>query len=885
VDDKSSLTTFLFTDIEGSTRLWEREPERMRQALARHDALARGAVESNRGVVVKTTGDGVHAAFDDPLDAIAATLQLQRAIADPRATNDLPLPIRCGVHAGAVERRDNDFYGSAVNRGARIMSAAHGGQILVSHAVATLIADRLPQGIALRDLGSVRLRDLAHPERIYQLVDPDLRRDFPALRSMEATPNNLSHQITSFIGREREFAEVKKMLRDARLVTLHGAGGLGKTRLSLQVAADVLDEYPDGVWFIELAPITDARLVPQSLASVLGVKEEAGRPVTEALVKFVKDRKLLLVLDNCEHLTSACAEMAKELLRAGAEVRILATSRESLRISGETLYDLSPLAAPDEGEQPTPAALARYEAVRLFVERATAAMPAFKLNEKNAVAVADICRRLDGIPLALELAAARVRALSVENIALRLSDRFRLLTTGDRTALPRQQTLRALIDWSHDLLTEPEQTMFRRLGVFVGGWTLEAAEAVCAGGEISETDVLDLLARLVEKSLVTLDPDNGRYRLLETVRQYAQERLVGVNDEVAVRDKHLDYFVQLAEKARPALLGPEQGEWLARLDLERENILAAHAWCDHAKTGGEQGLRLFNAVKQYWFSRGLLGLGHQVIREAMARPGAQARNLARSRGLFNVGQLSCFMGRYREGRDYLAESLSIAREIGDEGRIAAVLQLLALASLGEGDVTSARGHAEEGLSRARSVGNQRELMMALNALAQVHRVECALPKAEELYQQVIELARKLGDRENIAIGLLNFAMVAIIRGSGDLARETLLDVISIAEEIGSKSAGGSVLVASSGLAASLKAWQSAARFYGAAEAHMDYTGIRRDPADEAFLAPLIEDARASLGDAVFDAADSAGRRLSYEAAIAEVRSWLKTGDVAASRSP
>src|SRR5437773_4531631 len=290
--------------------------------------MARTAVETNRGVVVKMTGDGVHAAFDDPLDAIGATLQLQRAIVDPRATNDIALKVRCGVHAGAVQRRDNDFYGSAVNRGARIMSAAHGGQVLVSHAVATLVEGRLPTGIALRDLGSVRLRDLAHPERLYQVIAPDMRREFPALRSLEATPNNLSHQLTPFVGRERELGEIKTLLCKTRLVTLHGVGGLGKTRTSLQVAADVIDEYADGVWFVELAPLTDPRLVPQAVASVLAVKEEAGRPVAEAVVKFVKDRQLLIILDNCEHLVHACAELAKPLLQSGPQVKILATSRE-----------------------------------------------------------------------------------------------------------------------------------------------------------------------------------------------------------------------------------------------------------------------------------------------------------------------------------------------------------------------------------------------------------------------------------------------------------------------------------------------------------------------------------------------------------------------------
>jgi len=876
VDDKSSLTTFLFTDIEGSTRLWEQEPERMRRALARHDAMSREAVESNRGVVVKTTGDGVHAAFDDPLDAIAATLQLQRAIADSRATNDLSLPIRCGVHAGAVERRDNDFYGGAVNRSARIMSAAHGGQVLVSHAVAILVADRLPSGVTLRDLGNVRLRDLAHPEQIFQLVHPELRRDFPALRSMEATPNNLSHQITSFVGREREFGEVKKMLRDARLVTLHGTGGLGKTRLSLQVAADVLDEYPDGVWFIELAPITDPRMVPQALASVLGVKEEAGHPMTEALVKFVKDRRLLLVLDNCEHLTSACAEIANVLLRAGAEIRILATSRESLRISGETLYALSPLVAPDEGEQQTPAALARYEAVRLFVERATGAMPAFELNEKTGAAVADICRRLDGIPLALELAAARVRALSVENIALRLNDRFRLLTSGDRTALPRQQTLRALIDWSHDLLTEPEQTMFRRLGVFVGGWTLEAAEAVCAGGEIGETDVLDLLTRLVEKSLVALDPESGRYRLLETVRQYAREKLDQSSDEASLRDRHLAYFVDLAEKARPALFGPEQASWLRRLDFERENILASHACCGVSESCAELGLRLVYAIKQYWVYRGFLALGFAVTVEALQRKGAQARDALRSRGLFCAGQLCSLMGRHEEAQRWLEESLEIAKEIGDRGRVAATLQPLVWAALGRGDVAAARNYSDLALASAREVGSKRDIAAAINMQAHIHRLEGDLDAAEPLYESVLALGREVGDHDSIAIGSLNLAMVSIARGSIERPAKILLDVVALTKELGSRYAGQSVLEVSTGLAALRRDWRRAARFFGAAEANTVYTGIVRDATDEAFLAPLVERARHALGEKSFSDAEGMGRALSYDQAMDEVRTWLET---------
>ena len=416
----SAITTFLFTDIEGSSQLWERDPERMRLALARHDAIARQAVEGNHGVVVKMSGDGVHAAFDDPVDALVAALAIQTGLADPAATAGIVMRVRAGLHAGRAERRDNDFFGSVVNRAARISNAAHGGQILLSHAVATLVSGRLPDGVTLRELGPMRLRDLASPERVHQVMHAALREKFPALRTLEATPNNLAQQLTTFVGRKRELDEVRALLRSTRLLTLSGAGGIGKTRLSLQLAAEVMDDFPDGVWFVELAPLSDPRLVPQSVAIVLGVKEEAGHPVIEALVKYAKERRLLLVLDNCEHLVQACAELVTQLLQSGPHLRILASSREALRVAGEAIFPVPALAVPAPGKTVTLPAMTQYEAVLLFVDRAVAAQPTFHLTEQNVSAVADICQRLDGIPLALELAAARVRALSVETIAARL---------------------------------------------------------------------------------------------------------------------------------------------------------------------------------------------------------------------------------------------------------------------------------------------------------------------------------------------------------------------------------------------------------------------------------------------------------------------------------
>ncbi len=433
--------------------------------------------------------------------------------------------MRAGLHLGIVERRDDDLFGSPVNRAARIMNAAHGGQVLLSQAVVDSVHERLPAAISLRDLGVVRLRDLATSEHVYQLVHPKLRQDFPALRSLEATPNNLPQQVTSFIGRERELADAKRLLEGTRLLTLLGMGGLGKTRLSLQIAADVLDKYPDGVWFIDLAPIKDPALVTATAAQVLAIHEEPGKPLIQTLCAHIQGHKLLFVLDNCEHLVSACASLAEELLRSAPGVRILATSREGLHIRGEQTYPVLPLAVPDR--KADAGTLLRSDAVQLFVERARLQKPDFSVTEREAPEVAELCARLDGIPLALELAAARLRSMSVSDINARLHNRFKLLTGGSRTALERQQTLYALVNWSYDLLQENEQIVLDRLSVFAGGFDLQAAEAVCGAEPLAPEDVLDLVTSLIEKSLVMVAPvgETSRYGLLETIREFAHEHL------------------------------------------------------------------------------------------------------------------------------------------------------------------------------------------------------------------------------------------------------------------------------------------------------------------------------------------------------------------------
>ncbi|MBL8323465.1 MAG: tetratricopeptide repeat protein [Rubrivivax sp.] len=882
----SLFRTFLFTDIEGSTRLWEHEPARMRAALERHDELSRAAVRAAGGELVKTTGDGVHAAFEQPHAAVAAALALQQAMAAPVAEGQLALKVRCGVHCGECEARDGDYYGPVLNRAARVMGAAHGGQTLVTQAVAERAANHLPAGTTLLDLGTVRLRDLASPERVHQLLHPALRAQFPPLRSLEATPNNLTQQLNSFVGRERELAEVRQLLARTRLLTLLGMGGIGKSRLSVQLGAELLDEYPDGVWLVELAPLADPLLVPQALASVLGVKEERGAGVTEALLTYVRDKSLLVILDNCEHVVHACADLAKRLLQASPGVRMLTSSRDVLQVAGETVYQVPTLGVPaadEDGADTVPPVrtggegraatvprrparpglvneLGRHAAVQLFLDRAGAVQPSFRLDPDNAAAVASICRRLDGIPLALELAAARTRALSVQVIAERLKDRFRLLVSGDQTVLPRQRTLRALIDWSFELLSEPERTLFRRLAVFAGGWTLESAERVCAGEGLDEADVLDLLAQLVQKSLVVMEREGARYRMLETVRAYAAEKLADAGDEAAARRRHVSHYVDFADRMRGKLAGPEQAGGLAELDLERDNLLAAHAWCGTDAECLEPGLRLVFLLKIYWHARGLLSLGLRVTVEALGRTRPDQRDFLRCRALCDAGQLAYYMGRHVDARAFLEESHAIALELGNKERLSALLAPLGMLQATAGDHAQAIATFESAVAVSEELGHRRQAAVALNSLAQLHRASGNLPTAEALYQRVLGLLQELGDSESIAIALLNLAMLAITAGDDQPARSRLSRVLAIEREINSKPVYKSLLEVAAGFCATNNDPGGCAYLFGSAEEIGAKTGLQREREDDEFLRPLVERARCDLGSAGFEVQTAAGRR-------------------------
>lgn len=827
-------------------------------ALDETRAAFRHQIEANRGRVVDMAGDSVLAVFSTAGEALAAALAVQKTLetSADAAHEERRMRVRIGVHLGdVIEKDDGTIYGHGVNVAARLQTKAAPGGLCLSQTFYDSVRERLPAGVQFA--GRQRFKNIDEPIPIWHVAPEGAPPG--AAYDLDARPNNLPLQLTSFIGRNAELAEACRLLAQARLLTLVGTGGIGKSRLSLELAGKMLEDFADGVFLVELANVSDPQLVPQAVASALGVKESAGRPVGEALMRHLKDRELLLVLDNCEHLVDRCADLVKQVLQAGRQAKVLASSREPLRIAGETIYTVPPLPAAD--------------AERLFLDRALAVKPNFRVNG-SAGAVADVCRRLDGLPLAIELAAARVRTLAVETIATRLDDRFRLLTTGDRTALPRQQTLQALIDWSYELLKEQERAVFRRLSVFAGGWTLEAAETVCAFGAIEQASVLQILTQLADKSLIDVEPDGERYRFLETVHEYARERLAGSAELGEARSGHLEFYAGFCEKARPQLVGPEQGKWLTKIDLERENILAAHTWCSQAPRGAALDLELVYLLRPYWLNRGLLGLGQRVNAEALARRGAEARNLARCRALFVAGQFSSNLGRYDEAQRYLEESLSIARELGDKRRVSSALQPLGRAHLGQGHLTTARRCLEEALAAAEQLKEPREIAAATSALAQVYRVEGNLEAAEPLYEKALELARELDDRESIAISLLNVAMVAIDRRDAERARQTLHAVTGILEEIGSKYVGQSILEVSVGLAVLRREWQRATRFYGAAEAVALETGLQRDPGDEAFLRPLVARARASLDAKVFAAEETAGRVAPYAQTMAAARAWL-----------
>ncbi len=785
----SGTVTLLFTDIEGSTRLWESEPDAMAQALRRHDTMLRQAIEPAGGYVFKTVGDAFHAVFAEADSALSAVLAAQHGLVTEPWPTSRPIRVRMSLHTGVCEERDGDYFGPVVNRAARLEAAAHGGQVLISGATAELLSERLPDGVSLIGLGQHRLKDLGRPEQVFQLRASFLPADFPPLRSLDnpELPNNLPCVVSPFIGRARELAEVRELMRTARLVTLAGAGGSGKTRLALQVAAELIGTIADGVWLAELAQVTDGAQVAAVVAGVLGLSDQCRPSVLESVTEALVDQDLLIVLDNCEHVIDAAAKFCDQVIRHCPRVRILATSRETLGIDGERVYRVPSLSLPQTDTE-NPEELAASDAVRLFAERARAQNPGFVLDATSAPLVVSICRRLDGIPLALELAAARLSSMSLAQVADRLDQRFRLLTGGSRNAMPRQQTLQATVDWSFSLLYSAERETLTRLSVFAGGFDLEAAEQVCTTKSVTALDMMDLLDSLVDKSLVIADQtaDPVRYRLLETISQYSAEELLRTAGDTAVlqlRSRHASYYLGLAATAAPALLGRGQGRWLRRLDPEWENLRASFAHFQ-AEDLAADVMRLAVALQRFTISR-----GHDdvldYLQPAVDRPDNSSSALLASGMLAASQMIGLFLrqdpGALTRSARYAERGLAMAEASGEESLTARLHGQLAEAAYYVHDLEAVRREAELGVAIARRTGDVQLLGEQLSVLAMAAADE---QESRRLRLEALDCARRAGD-DLLAVNVLQHLYgLDLMTGQLADANDHLEQAVALAEQLG-----------------------------------------------------------------------------------------------------
>lgn len=819
----SGTVTFLFTDIEGSTRLAQQYPNDMPALLARHHEILRQAVQAQNGYIFQNEGDSLAIAFHSAVDALNAAVDAQRLL-QSEAWTPAPMKVRMGIYTGTAELNDPSaatvYTGyAALASTQRIMSAGHGGQTLLSGTTRELVRDTLPADTELQVMGEKRLKDLLRPEHLYQLNIAGLATFFPPLKTLDSFPNNLPTQLTSFIGRENEIAEVKQELDLHRLVTLTGSGGTGKTRLSLQIAADLLEKFDHGVWFIELAPLTDPDLIPQTILSAIGIQEQQGKAPLDVLKEYLHEKQTLLVLDNCEHVIEASARVSNTLLNAAPKLKILASSREALGVKGEASYPVPSLSLPDMKHLPAIEGLSQYEAVRLFIDRALLVAPHFVVDKDSAPFIAQVCYRLDGISLAIELAAARVKMLSVEQISKRLDDRFRLLTGGARTSLPRQQTLRALIDWSYDLLAENERLLLRRLSVFAGGWTLEAAEEVCsdqspANSEQTDhrlliTDILDLLTQLVNKSLVIViehsQSGETRYRMLETIRQYAREKLLETGGSENIRDKHLAFFEKLAEQAEPELYRSNQVFWFNKLDDELDNFRMAMEWA--LDTNVEAGLRIASLPWRFWDERGYFSeLGDWLTRlleryDSIDSLHSQALAIC-AFGFFQKGN---FPGAISAAR----QSLQMARTLEDKQQEAFGLSVLGAFILLQGNVAEDTPLLEQSLVLYRELGDKIGQANTLERLAYTGGSLELMPALEE----GLRLNRELGNLAGIAICLTLLSRRTIWAGDFSSPAAWLEEALLIARQLGNQTTESYALAVSGTLAYWQGNYQQANTYY------------------------------------------------------------------------
>ncbi len=765
----TGTVTFLFTDIEGSTKVAQEHPAEMPSLLARHNEILNESIAAHDGFTFRIVGDSFSAAFHTAMDALKAALDAQRKLQN-ELWSPASIKVRMGINTGTArlkgDAHDPSYEGYAtLALTQRIMAAGHGGQILLSQTTYDLVKNKCDDKTELRDMGERRLKDITKPEQLYQAVVADLPSDFPVLTTLEAINHNLPAQLTSFIGRERELTEAGKLLSSTRLLTFIGPGGTGKTRLSLQVAAEQSSEFKDGVWLIELAPIADPTYIVSAMASTFNLREIQGIPLMDTVTDYLRGRHLLLILDNCEHLIETCAKITDQLLHDCPKLKITASSREALGISGESVYRVPSLSLPQDLEDLLDVGnLLNYEAPRLFSERASKANPQFTLTKENAPAVTQICQRLDGIPLAIELAAARVKLFTPQQIAERLHDRFKLLTGGSRTALPRQQTLRALIDWSYLTLDEMEQDVLRQLAVFSGGWTFEAAESL-----VGEIEAMDGLSGLVNKSLVSVEEQEGesRYRYLETIRQYALEKLLESGAAVNARSRHLSYFLQLSRLAEEKFGTAERLTWVNRLEAEHDNLRAALGWA--LESDPEAGLQMICSLAGFWLSRRYMTEGCNWCQAAISRAEGLSLdgpnlNQRLAQAYSTLAMLSINHGEHQTGQVAARKGVALARRVDDALQLARALHFLGMSSAFLGDVDLAFDSLHESEALCRTFGYNDELAGVLQSLAYA-TLEIYGPQGAEQLQSYLE--------ESLALSQGSVDAEAAVRTEGILSRLAL----------------------------------------------------------------------------------------------------------------
>jgi predicted ATPase len=881
----------------------------MQRALVRHDEILRRVTEEQEGYVFKTVGDAFCCAFPTAQDALEATLEAQRTLFAQEWGETGPLRVRMALHTGAAEERDGDYFGPPVNRVARLLTAGHGGQVLLSEAAQEMVRDQLPAGAALVDLGERRLKDLFRPERVFQLNASGLPSEFPPLRTLESRPNNLPPQPTPLVGRERELEQVRELLLspEVRLLTFTGPGGTGKTRLALQAAADLLEEFEDGVFFVSLAAMSDPQLFLPTVATTLGVKESSEKPLEESLKEYLRETELLLLLDNFEQVLEA-APAVSGLLSAAPHLKVLATSRTPLRLYGGREYPVPPLSVPDPRRVPTVEALTHYEAVRLFIESARALKPDFTITNESAPAVAEICARLDGLPLAIELAAARIRMLPPKALLARLGNRLKLLTGGAHDLPERQRTLRGAIEWSYDLLEESEKTLFGRLSVFAGGRTLEAIEAVCDAEGDLPVDAFEGVYSLLEKNLLRQEEElegEPRFVMLETIHELAREKLEESSEAETFKRAHAEYFLALAEQAETELKGPNQLEWRELLEAELDNMRTALSWALEG-ADAELGLRLAAALWRFWTDRSYFDEAHRWLEEALAK-NSEAPTAARAEVLNGLGFLAGFRGNLAREKALREEALALSRKIGDQEGAAYSLHQLGQVSYFQGNFEAAQQAFEESLALYRELEDAWGSALALRGLAVGVFEQGEFEKGEALLEETLALSRELEDqlgiqnclvhlgraamlrrdferaethfKEGLALGrrvkddygttacLLSLGLLAIRRGDHEQAEALLTEALALSREFGDTISIADCLIGFSEVSGTRGDVLRAARLWSAAEALYEVSGYARPALERSLHEPYREAARSQLDEATWNQAWEEGRAMALEEAV------------------